>query len=412
MFFDASSDPIMLWLYAERYLLGGTRTYSPFALINEMDPVWQPDSDVCSLKLPCFWIDTSKHAKFICKSPRMSPSIKEFYSPEHSKFLLPIHPATIPLLPSDVLCQIKELIPGPKLDVSPTSSTRTLYVHGANGSDKCPQHFLKLHFPGRISRFFRSMTHEDVIHQLWASEQIQKAKIPHLPDLGGGYALSNQDLSIGFLIRSTLPENALNGLFFTVPGYSLFGIDKNSPADPPLLEQLHRHFGETSKDFLLNRIIIPTVVLWVKTVSTVGIIPELHGQNVLFSFSRCGSVSSISFRDSDLFVDSRIRKQLGIKAFPTKFVVPYYNCNVTSEQVLSLCYDGFLIHHFLAKIAACAKDWFGIPASVFRDAAISAFHTAGGGALPISELVFYFDDQLHPEEQFILIEKPSFDVWR
>jgi len=412
MHFDASSDPDQLWLYAERYLSAGTRSYSAFAGINEMDDIWRPGSATARFQVPCFWVERSKNAKFICESNQISPSLAKFYSPSASKFLLPVHPATIRLLPSKVQKQIKQLTLGPRLDVSPTSSTRTLYVHGADGPNECPHHFLKLHFPRRISRFIRSLTDEDVIYQLWISKQIQSARLPHFPDLAGGYALRHQKSSAGFLIRATQQEGGVDGSCFTLPGFSLFGGDTNSLTDPPLMVQLHRHFGGSAADFVVKRIIAPTVDLWVKAVSKLGIVPELHGQNVLFCFNKCGSDSSICFRDSDLLVDNRIRRQLGFDNPPFLTGVTDYDCDCTSERYLSLCYDGFLVHHFLAKVAACAEDWFHIPVCLFRDAATCAFHAAGGNALPISDAAFYFDNQLRTGKQFVLVKQPSFELWR
>lgn len=377
-----------------------------------MNAIWHPDSDVHNFEVPCFWVEVSQHDEFICKSHQLSPNLMKFYSPEPSRFLLPVHPGTIPLLPTSVQHRIKELVPGPKLVASPTSSTRTLYVHGVLEPGTCPRHFLKLHFPGRISRFIRSLTREEVTEQLWISEQIQKARLPHLPDLCGGYALTHEDSSIGFLVRSVRVENGLDNSFFTLPCYSLYGLDKNSPTDPPVLAQLPCHFRESPAEFIVTRIITPTVDLWVRTVITLGIIPELHGQNTLFCFSRSGSVSSICFRDSDLFTDNRIRRHLGIEGGQLPKGTLDDHSEFTSEQILSLCYDGFVAHHFLTRIAAFAEDWFGIPVSTCRDAAKRAFRAAGGDVLPFSDAIYYFDDRLYLGDYFKVVEKPSFDLWR
>jgi hypothetical protein len=412
LIFSASQEPTELWLYAERYLLIGTRSYSPLAKINEMDAKWQPDSETPSFEVPCFWIEVSQHDKFIYNPHPLNLDLTKFYSPTPDRFLLPVHPATIPLLPLLVQDRIKELSPGPRLNASPTSSTRTLYIHGVSGSDTCPQHFLKLHFPGQISRFIRSLTRDDVIRQIWISGLIQKARLPHLPDLGGGYALPHENSSIGFLYRPIRTENGLDNPFFILPGYALYGLDKNSPSDPPLLAQLPYYFRESPLDFIVTRIIVPTVNLWVRTVSTLGIIPELHGQNLLFCFNRIGSVSSVSFRDSDLFIiDALIRRYLGVNRDQLPIKTLNENSKLTSDQALSLCYDAFLVNHFLVRVAAFAENWFDIPVSILRDATILAFRATGGDALLSQNRIYYFDDRFKGED-FVLVEKQSFGLWR
>lgn len=412
MIFDASQDPLALWLYAERHLSLGVRSYSPFSGFSEMDTDYRPDSAVRNFAVPCVWVEASQDAKFIFESHRLARDLAEFYSPEPGRFLLPIHPATIPLLPFSVRALIEESATGPNLEVSPTSSTRTVYVHGSNGSDKCPRHFLKLHFPGRISRFVRTMTRKDVVHQLRVSEQIQRALLPHLPDLGGGYALSHGNSSVGFLLRSTRPECGLKDAFFTLPGFSLYGGDRLAPDDPPLLAQLPCHFRESPADFIINRIIVPMIELWVRTVSDLGIIPELHGQNALFCFDCRGSVSSVCFRDSDLFTGVRIRRICDPECSEPRIDAMNDCALVGSDRILSLPYDGFLAHHFLEAIAAFAERLFGIQACILRDAAKSAFRTAGGDTLPLSKNIFYYDNHLHPGRQFVLTEHPSFELWR
>lgn len=412
MLFDTSQDPFKLWIYAERYLSVGARSYSPFAEINEMDVTWQPSSNVPAFSIPCFWVERSQHAEFTCKSHRMIPDLADFYSPSSDRFLLPVHPAAIPLLPLIVQNKIKKLSPGPKLNVSPTASTRTVYVNGAYGSDRCPQHFLKLHFPGRISRFTRQMTKENVLHQLWVNEQIQKTRLPYLPDLGGGYIMAQENLSIGFLLRSIWPESYLQKPFFILPGFSLYSGDQYSPTDPPILVQLPQYFGETAVTFIVKRIIIPSINLWVKTVCILGLIPELHGQNILFCFKHEDKESLICFRDLDLFIDHRIRCQINNNQCDLQIGTLEYYANGNPEQILSLSYDGFLVHHFLGRVAILADDWFGIKVSVLRDAAISAFRAAGGDSLRLSNKTYYYDNQLHEGEQFVLTEHPKFDLWR
>ena len=409
---DIAQNPIAVWLYAERYLSIGVRSYSPFSAINEVPPVYQPESAAPVFSVPTFWIDNVSDAEFTCSSDRISSELAAIYSPDRRMVLLPIHPAAIPLLSLATQNGLKKLPVGPSLEVSPTSSTRTVYVHRVDGFTTVPQHFLKLHFPGRISRFVRSLTWEEVRQQLWISREIQRARLHHLPDLGGGHALSRGGSSVSFLLRSAQPVCDLGDRFFTVPGFSLYGGDRLVPEDPPLLVQLPQLFGESAADFIVGRIIVPTVELWVRIVSRTGTIPELHGQNVLFCFDLSGLGSSVCFRDFDLFIDRTICQAIGVDCPDLPIASREESKRVDTDQLLSLSYDGFLVHHFLARIAGLAEDRFGIPRHVIRGAARAAFKAAGGNNLPVAEKCFYYQNRLYPGKQFTLREDASFELWR
>lgn len=377
-----------------------------------MAAAYQPETASPTFRVPCFWIDDASDAEFTCSSGLVSAQLAAVYSPERRKVLLPIHPAAIPLLPLSIQDRLTKFAIGPTLEVSPTSSTRTVYVHRIDGLETVPQHFVKLHFPGRISRFARSLSWEEVTQQLWISKQIAARRLPHLPDLGGGCALLCGGSSIGFLLRSARPNCDLGDEVFTVPGFSLFGADRLAPEDPSLLAQLPRLFHEDAADFIVGRIVVPIVKLWVGIVSGSGIIPELHGQNVLFCFDVRRLNSSVCFRDCDLFIDRNIRHRLGLDCSDLPIASGDNFERVGSDQLLSLLYDAFLVHHFLARIAAFAEKRFNIKAGVLREAARAAFRAAGGNDLPLSEKRFYYDDRLYPGKQFVLTEHASLELWR
>ena len=113
-----------------------------------------------------------------------------------------------------------------------------------------------------------------------------------------------------------------------------------------------------------------------------------------------------------MFVDNQKRRTLGLDGYPIEAEAINNGPEQVAEKALSLCYDGFLVHQFLTRIASCATKYFGIPEYICRDAAIRAFHAAGGASLPMSSSAYYFDCRLHPEEEFTLVEQSTSVLWR
>lgn len=414
MLFDATIDPGQLWLHAERYLTVGSRNYSRFARNNDVPIEFQPSSENQRFLIPSVWIKKSlqKGSELLCD--KASETIAGPYGPDSDRFLLPIHPATLRLLPAEAQRKIASLPVGPGIVVSPTSSTRTVYVHGWQGGAFVPNHFLKLHYPGRISRFVRSLTRDDVLHQLAVCARVERAGLPCLPELAGAYGVLDEATSIGYLIRCFEPKCGLENGFFTVPGFALHSLDQFAPAEPPLLTQLPRILRLDPVDLVINRIVVPSVRLWIELVRRCAIIPELHGQNILFCFELREARSAVCLRDFDISIDPRLGSTLGLDvAQPLYDGAEDYAIDVaTSDQLLSLSYDGFLVHHFLAPLARFAEEYFAIKQAAVREAVKSIVCGMEDIAPLLGETAFYFDDQLYPGEAFRLIEHPSFEIWR
>jgi len=255
------------------------------------------------------------------------------------------------------------------------------------------------------------MGREEVLHELWVSNQMRTNGLSYLPDIAGGYATS-QHGSVGFVVRSASMDGYATARAFTLPGFSLYGGDALAPDDPPLLAQLPQLFGERPVEFLANRVVIPAVQLWVRTVVQLGLIPELHGQNALLWFDGTLRRSAVCGRDSDLFALPDVRRSLGLDvADPRLYPVPGHSED-RAQQYLSLCYDGFLSHHFLERLASVAVEHLGIEAQELRNAAKYAFRNAGGAALPLTKKMYYYDDNLRDGEEFGLVEFGGCAPWR
>lgn len=155
------------FIYMERYVNAGSRTYSSFSSFNGVAPRYQPMSDAPYFELPFVIVPREKVG---CYFDDPAPALRDFYIRGNS-VLFPVHPEVFYSNDEDPL--LRELPHYPRaasLRVAPTSSTRTVMVLDGQG---VPVHFLKLHCPRRISRFTREMSHETVYTETAISQDLQ-----------------------------------------------------------------------------------------------------------------------------------------------------------------------------------------------------------------------------------------------
>src|SRR5438309_11399448 len=139
------------FIFMERYVDEAVKTYSPFAGKSEVAPEYQPRSDRPSFEL------VTVHAPRNCVSTfeaEPTEALRQHYiRPEGVLFA--VHPETWTSAGVEHLEELHALPKGEPIRVEPTASTRTVFTAGRQG--KVPAHFLKLHYPRRISRFNRRL---------------------------------------------------------------------------------------------------------------------------------------------------------------------------------------------------------------------------------------------------------------
>lgn len=403
-------DPLGLWLYAERYLGVGTRAYSSFSPDLDISDAYHPQRGAPSFPLATFWVPDA--AGEYLRGP-IGSGLHALYR-RVGEFLLPVHPDTLasPDLPGrDVL---DRCAPGPVIEVVPTANARTAFVLSVDGSS-APPHFVKLHFPRRSSRFTRRLRRPIIGVQLWVSGELVRIGAPFLPEVGAGVLGTEPRLAWGYLLRE---PSAFGGrsLECTVPLFALYGTDARAPGDPTLLEQLVARSGEPPLRFLADRVIRPMVRLWLTTALATGCNLELHGQNTLFTFDRRpgdgGLVSRILYRDCGVYVDPQIRTAGGAPAGLPEINVISRDVAHPREQVFSLAYDSFMGHHVFSFLARLAAERLGVAEEPLQDAARSEFASVPGSGGLLPPTVYYYDDQLHPDGGWKLVDTGAVPVWR
>ncbi|MFJ6661242.1 ferric iron reductase [Streptomyces sp. NPDC091377] len=422
MILGEAGDLLGTWQYAERYLGGGTRAYSPFSTDLDVPDLYHPQVGADRFTVPTFVVPR-RHGVFLHGHVRSA--VAQLYR-RGDAFLLPVHPATLthrPLPGWEVLYHAER---GPELSVVPAANTRTVFVERIDGVRVEP-HFVKMHYPKRLSRFVRTLGEQAIRTQLWTYRELERAGLPVLTEAAGGVLGTSPDTAWGFLIRELHPRGgttvgpgrgmagrdiATDPPHHTVPLFALYGRDVRRPHDPTLMEQLIARGSEAPARWLARRVVVPMVRLWLRAVLKTGCAPELHGQNTLFSFDPDGGHTAVLFRDCDLFVDPATREAGGPnKGLPPVSVIGQ-DVREPVSRVFSLVYDSYMAHHALDRLAQVAADRLGVPTTHLHQAARETFTAHGGRTLPFPDTVFYYENQLLPDDGWRLRDTGATPTWR
>jgi hypothetical protein len=214
-------------LYMERYVDEGTRTYSPFAALSEAAPLYQPRSPA-----PSFELVTVRAPREDVSVVRADPQAELFERYVRSdEVLFVIHPETWTSEGIDYIDELHALPRGPSIVVAPTASTRTVLTIGAV---EAPHHFLKLHYPRRISRFNRRLRRKNIRTSIEVTRDIAAVSLETFAYLPDSFGITYRDGGNpwGFLVREVMPRPVRPGRRL-IPFFSLYGGDLQHPEDPP-----------------------------------------------------------------------------------------------------------------------------------------------------------------------------------
>ena len=176
-----ADTPLACWHYAERYLGGGTRNYSPYAQDFDVSSEYHPQVGADSFTLPSF-LGRPEWGELVTNN--ISSPLPSIYH-DGERLLLPVYPDT---LTCDDLVHREELLrceKGSPLQVVPLANVRTVCVTAIDGKP-VPPHMLKLHYPRRLSRFNRRLPRSIIDLNLWVADELACAGLPLLPEVCGG----------------------------------------------------------------------------------------------------------------------------------------------------------------------------------------------------------------------------------
>ncbi len=393
-------------LYMERYVDEGTKTYSPFAARSEAAPEYQPRSGRPSFELITVFAPQS-HVSIYQAEPQKN--LLEFYaSSGQVRFL--VHPETWASSGIENLDELHALRRGEPLQVAPTASTRTVLTTETPAN--VPHHFVKLHYPRRISRFNRRLRRKNIRNSVEATQDLAHVrfdKFAYLPD-SLGFTYGDGAAAWGFLVRERTPRPS-QGARFLVPYFALYGEDLRHPEDRPLLVQMIERLGAEPQSFVIGEIMIPVLDCWAKVVRERGILLESHAQNLLLEIDPDFRPRRVVHRDFDVWVDAEARKQAGLGVMGASIGIdtPY-----PREQHYSLIYDHFIGRELFDYLVDVLTRFYSAKESAVRSRVAEAFHRN----FPDADVFFpgattyYFSNELLPGNEFRLVDTKQAPEWR
>jgi hypothetical protein len=393
-------------LYMERYVDEGTRTYSPFAAKSEAAPEYQPRSGRQSFELITAFAPQSQVSIFQADPQR---NLLEFYvSSEQVRFL--IHPEIWASSEIDNLDELHALRRGEPLHVAPTASTRTVFTTDTPAN--IPRHFVKLHYPRRISRFNRRLRLKNIRNSVEATHDLAHVrfdKFAYLPD-SLGFTYGDSGNPWGFLVREGTPR-PFRGARFLVPYFALYGGDLHHTEDRPLLVQMIERLGAEPQSFVIDEIMIPVLECWAKVVRERGILLESHAQNLLLEIDSDFKPRRVVHRDFDVWVDAEARKQADLEVMVASIGT---NTAYPREQHYSLVYDHFIGRELFDYLLGVLTRFYSAKESAVRSRVAEAFHRNFPDAdvhLP-RDTTYYFSNELLPGNEFKLVDTKHAPAWR
>ena len=351
-------------IYADRYRNEGTRTYSKHADYTEAQEKYRPNSRHTRFDLAVFEVPRDQMYIYTANPPIELATT--YLAAE--KILFCIHPQMLEENQED--SYVKQTLSIGTLQngiaVSPSSSTRTLYVI----DDEIP-HAIKVHFPFRISRYGRKMRDEVIEQSINISMELERG-IRHLDDrfafLREVIGVAHRNLqpdsprgeNWGYLIRDMKPFPIVEDERNLIPGFSLYGKDFFDPGETPLLFDL---IGDRDpQEFVLENIMFPIIRHWVECFLNFGYLLEPHGQNVLFEIGKDREIERIVHRDLALGIDMRRRREIHL---PDRNLNEYNR--MEGNEFHSITYDKFMGNHFFDRIlAACQEKYPYLKKEDFR----------------------------------------------
>lgn len=395
----------------ERYRNKGTRTYSPHADYTEAGDLYRPDSEHDRFELLAFALPRELVSVY---QANPSQDLVDMYL-GGNRVLFPVHPQVLAESRRDPY--LKRIHASSSVEteipVTPSSSTRTLFVH----SQGTP-HALKVHFPFRISRYTRKMRAEVIEQAINVSRELERginrmdARFAFLREVIG-VALCDQEPDSergenwGYLVREMVPFPPLAEVGSLIPGFALYGEDTFDPASPPLLYEL---LGDQDPvTFMLERIMLPIVRHWVTCFLNFGYLIEPHGQNVLLELDKSNAIRRIVHRDLSVGIDLRRRRENGL---PNDQLNSY---NLTEHGAFhSIAYDKFMGGHFFDRLVeVCRGKYPAVKKSDFTEPCQAEFARIFPGALDyFPETVWYFSEKRDQYNKPLYRDTGATPEWR
>lgn len=235
--------------------------------------------------------------------------------------------------------------------VMPTSSARTVRLCDYPG-------YLKLNYWGTLGRVDRTLTTKNIassmeitqlLIQTFAEQSNIFSSLSLLPECSA-QALVSSSLDFGNVYREEVPiGGGAKKVKYLIPFFSLFSKDKNNPEDKAILIQLADFLGIKLYDLIVQQIVFPIIKYYFLLITTLGLQPEWHSQNILLGLDENLQIVSFIMRDVEsIDVDSTMRRKLGLppilNSYPYKHIfIGQYNYQIKHSFMFDFKLGEYLI---------------------------------------------------------------------
>jgi hypothetical protein len=326
------------FVHMERYV--NNRKYSDYSMFSEVSNVYHPIEGNGSFMIG--YADLETDYSLLLANPSTDFVPNRFF----------VHPEMLADYSKDPVLKRLCNLDG-YLEVSPTSSTRTLLPVNNTG------YFVKTHLDRRISRYIRRIRASSVEHSLKISRDIDNAI-----DLPSNFGYLPESVGIvyggvGQILRESTPRPFSSNSNVLIPYFSMHSHDLKNSKDEPLMVQMIKERNLNPSSFIID-MIEPVVSSWCYFAQKRGILLESHGQNTLLELDSDLNFNRVVIRDfQSLMVDSDMRRVNGLHLDFDKHILGHED-GITSKQNYSFVYDWFLGHYLFDKIIETGEEYFDV----------------------------------------------------
>lgn len=344
--FDQPTEECLIdgYTHLERYVNDG----SPSGFSTDVPAEFSPSSPRESFELPVYLLSRSALVQVGMFDYSWATA-----GASGGQLPLPLHPVVV----EEVLKLFPFIAGQPRLllTVIPTSSGRTVLVR----SEKDRPHFIKLHYPYELGRFPRDLCLYKWIAALENSRELDAhtARFPtslaFLPESGGVFLPDRTpQLGVGAIFREFVPHPERRTPTFLVPAFSLFARRVYPAILTQILETLSDQPVETES--FISHFVLPALQAFAFLALDLGLIPEMHAQNVLFEVALTLKKTRVIIRDlGDLFKDYVVRRERNLHTSfcSYKSIDPKVDSELFQRR--SFAFDFKFSHYLLRPLAEC-----------------------------------------------------------
>lgn len=363
---DIVKNPLGSFIHMERQVT--RQQFLDNVSCGDVQECYSPKRGNSQIPIYLFRVPVEK-IKIYCQNA--SNNLNDYYVGD-SHVWLPVHPQVCLSGSEPIMDCIKEMNTDIRIVAGiPLSSSRTLLV-----GYPLQSHFVKLHFPGRISSVNRNLDDEEVRYGQWITGELKQGidkKILHcglLPDQIG-MVVEKQGHTLGAIVRPIQAYPLEDGRPLHIPLCSLVAPDRMNQADPTIAAQIAQIKRISQFDFVIE-IIKEHIQNWYLAAFELGVILTAHGQNAIIEYDANFDKRRIVYRDFQIKrISNEIRKQKGLA------VMKAHHEPIPLRTGLSIAYD-FMIGRLLFDNMLANSDTLKSQKAQFRSVIKSIFHEVVG----------------------------------